>query len=519
MGKKIIIVGSGVSAALVTKGLLEKYSSIESITLLEAGNAVEQMNRRKWQDYVTTDTLPYEENRDIPQEYISSPDKIGLEESRLFVRGGSTVHWGGWALRFKTEDFKLFSAAEREIDWPYGYDTLEPYYYMAEHALGIAGDSNVDLPPRNGKKYPYDAPAFTQADGFVIDGLRKNNIDFSHLPIARFGDRCVTTGTCKYCPVGGRFSATMILDELARAYESSSRLNLQLGCSVRSVIMGSSNTALGVEYNEIATGKTKQLLADLVILCAGAIETPKILLSSIHKAWPVGLGNNTGHVGHHFKTHPMLYVDATLSTNNERVHQELDFPTLCSRHFDSEKYQREGKFFFVRAVSSPNVGLEKLMSSGKPISFVDTATRGPMNLSLNGFIEQFSSKENYIELADGLTRFGVRRTKINYTQLQNQARAADTHIEALKKILSSTGATVVKAGIRTPRADHTTSTTRMSISELNGVVDPNLRVHGTDNVYICSNSVFPNVAAVNPTLTLVAIALRFVDTIGNTIRL
>ena len=59
-----------------------------------------------------------------------------------------------------------------------------------------------------------------------------------------------------------------------------------------------------------------------------------------------------------------------------------------------------------------------------------------------------------------------------------------------------------------PDGSHATSTCRMSISDTDGVVDENLRVHGTDNVYICSNAVYPNVTAVNPTLTLAALAVR-----------
>ena len=66
MAKTVVVVGSGISAALIARGLLERYPSIERITLLEAGNAVEQMNIRKWQDYVTTGVLPYAPNRDAP---------------------------------------------------------------------------------------------------------------------------------------------------------------------------------------------------------------------------------------------------------------------------------------------------------------------------------------------------------------------------------------------------------------------------------------------------------------------
>lgn len=515
MAKTVVVVGSGISAALIARGLLERYPSIERITLLEAGNAVEQMNIRKWQDYVTTGVLPYAPNRDAPQDYDSSPDRIELEKSRLFVRGGSTVHWSGWALRFKPEDFMLHSAAGREIDWPYGYDTLEPYYHLAEHALGIAGDSDDDDPPRKGKRYRYQAPAFTQLDGLVIEGMQSNAIGFGHLPVARFGDRCVTTGTCKYCPVGARFSATMILDEMIRVHGASGRFSLQLGCPVGSVLLRDGRTARGVEYTDLATGDARILEADLVILCAGAIETPKILLASRHPAWPDGLGNRSGHVGRHLKTHPMLYVNASLPANPQRMHQELDFPTLCSRHFDREQYQRDGKFFFVREASSPIPGgLEKMMMSGKSTDFIAAATRGRMSLTLNGLIEQFSQEGNLVEAAPGRNRFGVPRTRIRYSQPEGQAAAAHGHIEALKKILQSIGGRIEASGVQSTRGDHTASTTRMSVSDLHGVVDANLKIHGTDNVYVCSNSVFPSVAAVNPTLTLAAVALRFVDVVG-----
>ena len=515
MSRTVAVVGSGVSAALIARGLLEKYPSIERITLLEAGNAVEQMNLRKWQDYVTTGVLPYAPNRDAPQDYESTPDRIELEKSRLFVRGGSTVHWSGWALRFKPEDFMLHSAAGREIDWPYGYDTLEPYYHLAEHALGIAGDSTDDDPPRKGRRYRYEAPAFTQMDGLVIEGLKSHAIDFGHLPVARFADRCVTTGTCKYCPVGARFSATMVLDELTHAHAASGRFSLRLGCPVRSVLMRDGKTAIGVEYTELATGETRTLAADLVILCAGAIETPKILLASRHPAWPDGLGNRSGHVGRHLKTHPMLYVNASLPSNPRRMHQELDFPTLCSRHFDREAYQRDGKFFFVREASSPSPGgIEKMMMAGKSTAFIDAATRGRMSLTLNGLIEQFSQDGNLVEAAPGTTRFGVPRTRIRYAQPAGQEAAARGHIESLKTILRSIGGRIESSGVQATRGDHTASTTRMSASDLQGVVDANLKIHGTDNVYVCSNAVFPSVAAVNPTLTLAAVALRFVDVVG-----
>jgi len=61
------------------------------------------------------------------------------------------------------------------------------------------------------------------------------------------------------------------------------------------------------------------------------------------------------------------------------------------------------------------------------------------------------------------------------------------------------------------RADHAASLCRMSTDERTGVVDANLKVHGTDNLFVISNAVFPNLGAVNPTLTLTALAFRLGD--------
>jgi len=65
-----------------------------------------------------------------------------------------------------------------------------------------------------------------------------------------------------------------------------------------------------------------------------------------------------------------------------------------------------------------------------------------------------------------------------------------------------------------PDGAHASSTCRMSSSDVDGVVDPDLQVHGTDNLYVCSNAVFPSIAAANPTLTVSALAVRLAEHIG-----
>ena len=502
--KSALIVGSGVAGATIAKGLLAR-SDVSKVVMFEAGGAFEMRNYRRWIDFVTTGIEPHEPFRDHRADYETAADVLRLEESRLFVRGGSTIHWGGWALRFKPEDFALNTAAGKEIDWPFEYDEIEPFYHQAELSLVIAGDSDNDDPPRKGKRYPLEAPPYCQADGPLVRALEAMKISYAHLPIARNAN-CMTTGTCKYCPVGGRFSADMILDEL----EADKRFELRLRHPVRRIVFQNKRRAAGVEYLSIATGEVARAEADIVIVCAGAIETPKLLLASADRRfWPKGAGNDSGHVGRHLKAHQLLLASGVLPSNGRRMHQELDFPTLCSRHFDSPAEQRDGKMFFIRS-RLPNLEIESRIIAGRTAKEIDLEAQGAMTVAVEGFVEPFSSPANAVALAAGTNRFGLPRTRVSFRQNESEQAKVKKNLSRFEGILRATGAHPVSSKIFVPRADHAASTCRMSRSDSDGVTDPDLNVHGTDNLYLCSNAVMPTVAAVNPTLTLVALAHRLV---------
>ncbi len=134
-----VLVGSGVAASTIAKRLLENDHST-SILVLEAGPEVEAKNRRSWWDYVVrangSEHKAYDYTTDQPGEYQSTgKNNFVVEGSRVMVYGGSTVHWGGWCLRYKPEDFKLFTNTGEGGDWPFEYDELVPYYEQAEHHL------------------------------------------------------------------------------------------------------------------------------------------------------------------------------------------------------------------------------------------------------------------------------------------------------------------------------------------------------------------------------------------------
>src|SRR5262249_29062512 len=137
-----IIVGSGVAGATVAAKLLEADRATP-ILMLEAGPQVPMKDRRLWWDYVISHgrRKPYDHcedsDADNPSVGKTAWHSVG---SRAMMYGGSTVHWGGWCMRFKPEDFHVRTNTGQGCDWPYDYDALEPYYGRAEEYMSVCGD-------------------------------------------------------------------------------------------------------------------------------------------------------------------------------------------------------------------------------------------------------------------------------------------------------------------------------------------------------------------------------------------
>jgi len=276
--------------------------------------------------------------------------------------------------------------------------------------------------------------------------------------------------------------------------------------------MSNRSVAAGVVVVERASGKASTVEGDRVVVTAGTIESAKLLLASISTMWPNGLGNDSDHVGRHIVTHPLLRGVGLIPSNKDRLEQEIDFPTMACRYFDSAKFQAQGKMFFVRDGKYIVIPIaDKLIQGETPAQVNDDIVSGT-RIELRALVEAFPEEGNRVTLASGTTFAGLPRTMIQYRESSETLQARIVHQKNLQGLL-------YRAGLKESppleasgsRADHAASTCRMSATPGDGVVDSNLCVHETDNVYVCSNAVLPNTGAVNPTLTLVALSLRLGD--------
>lgn len=514
-----VIVGSGVAGSTVAKRLLENNRAA-SILILEAGPEVKAKDRRYWWDYVVNangkETKAYDFTTDQKGESVSDGNTAFLVEgSRVMLYGGSTVHWGGWCLRFKPEDFKLFSNTGLGGDWPFEYDELHPYYEQAENHLTVCGDVSESWNQEMRPDVPYPRPAFrwTAPDGEMIQAWEKNGIEPGKMPMARYR-KCMTTGTCKYCPIGARFSGQLILDEL-RSDKRNINFEICSNSPATQVLVDSRSRIKGVEYLDATTGETKQVYGGKVIVCSGAYESPKLLMLSKSSHWENGIGNDHDLLGRYLVSHSILKVRGEVNHNEECWFQEYDFPTLMSRTYDTEKYQKKNKIFMFKNRALPKIDFGDLMIAGNSRVEIDKIWKASRQQELQAFMEETGQKNNRLTLSKGKNRFGLPKMHIHFDRTKEAQKNGEDWLKMMTKVVKDMGYKIIKTEIQDPGGHHATGTCRMGKTEKDGVTDQDMRVHGTDNLYVCSNAAFPSGAAVNPTLTLTAMSYRLADHLIN----
>jgi len=152
------------------------------------------------------------------------------------------------------------------------------------------------------------------------------------------------------------------------------------------------------------------------------------------------------------------------------------------------------------------------MIEGKTKSEIDALVTGPMQMQLQAFMEEKGKFANQLRIGSGYDRFGLPKTVIDFNRTAEENANAQEHLkQRMEPVLKAMGYKITKSVVRDPGGHHTTGTCRMSVKPEDGIADQNLKVHGMDNLYICSNGVFPSGSAVNPTLTLTALAFRLSD--------
>jgi choline dehydrogenase-like flavoprotein len=364
------------------------------------------------------------------------------------------------------EDFAMYSNTGYGIDWPFGYADLEPYYCIAEEYLQVMGDSTYQGRDWRSCPYPLEVAPYPITAGPIIGTMDVLGYSYQHMPTARNTvavdgqAQCVTNNTCDYCPIGARFTGDQPVDALA----SNPNFTLITSATATQILMSSKSTVGAVQYLDQTSGLTKTITAELVFLCAGALETPKLLLASQNTYWPSGVGNDDDLVGRYLVANPYLYSRGISQTNPDLLQQELTFPTLCSRQWDNVQTQATGKFLMNMAYSAPELNPAQLMYQGDSAATIQSIVTGPVLYEIQGAFGPLPSYNNRVSLASGTNRFGLPKTLIETPDLLLPASTVAQIIGDIEQIYQQMGYTSNEAGLYPQRGDHAASTCRMATS-------------------------------------------------------
>ncbi|WP_435075000.1 GMC family oxidoreductase [Halorubrum sp. HHNYT27] len=516
----VCVVGAGPAGALIADRLADDHE----VVVLDAGPRFDPADRLARQErairpsHDRPDVWDGDGERDA---YSNAGERFyPLNHARVKGVGGSTLHWQGMVMRLHEDDFN--SETERGVgaDWPVDYGDLRPYYAAAERELGVAGASdNPYAPPR---EEPHPMPAFepSYSDSLFAEACEELEIDMHSVPNARnsepYDDRsaCVGYGTCQpVCPAGAKYDATV------HAERAEAKGATVIDRAPVHRLEHDADRVTAAVY-ETPDGTVHRQAADAFVVACGGVETPRLLLLSESDEYPDGLANSSGTVGKFFMDHLFAGVGGTLDEPTRQNH--VGFYTSACDQFYDEADAETAPFkleFFNYAGPSP---VEEALTGDDWGDDLLARLRDGYgtHVAIGGLVEQLPRADSYIGLdPDRTDDRGNPVPEIHWRVGDRALRTVERANEIQRSILEALGADIewVVGPDATGPAYHHMGTTRMSDDPDAGVVDADCRTHDLDNCWIASSSVFPTSGAMNPTLTIAALALRVADDVDRQI--
>ncbi len=524
----VVIVGAGVAGLHVAHHLSKAGFSV---VVLESGPRVNRVEAvANYRSAVAkVPSSPYPDVDHAPRPKVTALDDYYIQEGPVFFKsnyerrvGGTTWHWLGTCLRHLPADFELQSRYGHGMDWAVSYDDLRPWYWEAEKSMGVAGHTNVDLgSPRDHTEYPQLGLPLTYLDTQVQIAVRSLGLDVLPTPQARnsatYDERppCCGNATCvPICPIGAKYDASVHASK-------AEALGTQIieNAVVHFVEVGDDERITQVNFKR-PDGSEETATGRIFVLAAHAIETPKILLMSRTESRPNGVANSSDMVGRNLMDHP-VQLSWALAENPV-------FPYRSPLENAGIENFRDGDFRRDYAAFRMAIGEDGWSFPGTtPVSlagtlieegFIGEELRNELNNRVSrqfrfaSLIEQLPDPNNRIEPAfDQLDAIGIPRPRIHYSLGDYVTTAMGEARRVAEDVFNAMNCTDINHSEEHFGAGHVMGTYRMGTDPTNSVVDAYQRTHDHPNLFLVGSGTFPTVGTANPTLTLVALALRTAD--------
>lgn len=499
----VIIVGSGFGGAMAAQALVGKG---HRVLMLERGSWVARGPDnwgRRGAAYVTS-------HYDLEAPYTVDAGWRRSQVGAVQCVGGQSVFYGGASLRFRERDFQHDAriVGSSGADWPIRYADIEPAYTEAEALLGVAGETGVD-PTEPYRSGPFagtvqDLGALAPPSQAIADAATRLGMRPFRIPLAiSFGPRamratCMKCGTCDGYACAAEAKNDIATSLIPALIARGMTLRTNVVCTR---VMRTGSRVTGVACTDRVTGERSVFDARTIVLAAGSLATPHLLLAS-------GLDrvNPAGHaVGRYLTRHSNSVVFGLFRTapNADRVFdKQLAIHDFYHGAHDGDDFGPLGALQQL----TPPLGLVN--------AYLPSLLRLPAALFLSRASGLLTMAEDQPNIENGVRldesardRFGVPRLVVRHRYSARDAAATRMLVDRARRVLREAGALGTWAHpIST--FSHALGTVRMGRNEWSAPLDATGRFRGLDNLYVTDGSALPRSAAVNPSLTIAANALR-----------
>ena len=448
----------------------------------------------------------------------------GFEAGRARVFGGATTLWAGQCIRLDPIDFERRDWVPHS-GWPIAAAELAPFYDRAEAFMGVPGAV-------------YDGSTW-QRFGIGIPDLTGADVQPKFTVYMRQPD---------------------FTQHVGRTLVRNGNVDLLLNAAVTSVDLDPAGRSVQGLSISGEGGRVGQVRARTFVLCGGGIENARILLAS-NAVMAEGVGNGHGLVGRFFQDHPsgttgVVAAPATAVVQNQfrmlrkggrrywpklalteaaqRRDRTLNANALMLYDYDENSALTRAKAAVAAAQGrnparvateaarllrhAPELAYRAahMLATGKAPMFK------PSRVMLKAHVEQRPDPDNRVTLGRERDRFGVPLPRLAWRVGSDELRTLRAVTDAVGQVFGRLGWGEMRRepwldeGPNAARAHledtyHHHGTTRMAATPSEGVTDAQCKVFGTENLYIAGSSVFPTCGYANPTLTIVALAIRLGD--------
>jgi choline dehydrogenase-like flavoprotein len=499
----LIIIGTGAGGGTLLHKLRD---SGKRILVLERGGYLPR-EKANWDSKEV-----FQHERYHTKEVWKTKEGKDLHPGTGYWVGGNTKVYGAALFRLRERDFEeVRHEGGVSPAWPLTYADFETYYTEAEKLYWVHGKMGIDpTEPFRSEDYSYPPVSHEPRIQELHDLLVKNGHRPFNMPVAiklieadMLNSPCIRCNTCDGypCMIHAKSDADI---NCVRPSLLSENITLLINAKVERLITTSDGK--GIDYMEVSyNNELVRFKADIVVVACGAINSAALLLKSANEHHPDGLANSSGLLGRNFMKHnsaAMLGISHKINPTkfqktlavNDYYFGDKDYAYPMGHiqllgKSDKEQVAPDAPFF------TPGMVLSEMAAHS-----VDWWFTG----------EDLPDPHNRVEVIDG-------QIHLDYTE--NNKKGFERLIETWKEVLGNIDAkhVFVPHGIYLSKdiplagVAHQVGTAKFGHDPATSVLDIHCKAHDLDNLYVVDGSFFPSIGAVNPSLTIIANALRVGD--------